>query len=101
LTSGALSIDRTTAAINVLASLGSVAPSYQQYVGNLFTSFAGNATDLFYSMEIPSGPLAIVPTLYDINPQTFAVATMPLIGVSNVIGSGFINGKLYGFTGDV
>jgi hypothetical protein len=75
-----LSIDPNTAAVVSLAHLGSIAPSEQTYLGNLFTSLAGNATDLFYTLEIPVGPNAIVPTLYDINTQTFAVTSRPLVG---------------------
>jgi hypothetical protein len=95
-----LAIDPNTAATISVAHLGAIAPSEQIYIGNLFTSLAGNATDLFFTMEIPTGPLQLAPTLYDINTLTFAVSSVPITGTSNLIGSGWIHGALYGFTGD-
>lgn len=95
-----LSIDPTTAVVTSLGLVAGLAPSEQVYQGNLFTSLSGNATDLFYTLEIPTGPLQIAPTLYDINALTRAAISRPLLGISDVIGSGWINGTLYGFTGD-
>ena len=95
-----LSFNHTTGAATLLGAVSGLAPSEQIYMGNLFTSLAGNATDLFFTLEIPTGPLAIAPTLYDINPLTRTSTSKLLVGISNVIGSGWINGKVYGFTGD-
>jgi hypothetical protein len=95
-----LSIDPSNGSTADLGLIAALPPSDQQYIGNLVTSFSGNATDLFFTMEIFSGPNQLAPTLYDINPHTLAATSQPLIGVDNVIGSGWIGGQLYGFTGD-
>jgi PEP-CTERM motif-containing protein len=98
--SNLLSLNPLTGAATLAGNVSGLAPSEQVYQGNLFTSFSGNATDLFYTLEIPTGPLQIAPTLYDIEPLTHTATAKPLIGISDVIGSGWIQGTLYGFTGD-
>ena len=64
-----------------------------------FTSLAGNGTNLFFTYEAP--PFVSSPqdsTLYRVNPNTGTATAIGLTGVSEIGGSGFIGGKLYGLT---
>jgi len=83
-----------------LTSLGTVALPTQEsdYSGNMTTSFNGNATTLYYTLEISGGPNQTGPTLFAINPQTLAVTSIALTGLQGrLIGSGFIGNVFYGF----
>jgi len=108
LTSGALyalnfsnrlfSIDSGTGALALLGMLPLPAQE-DAYIGNMTTSFNGNSTSLFYTLEISSGPNTTGPTLFQIDPFTLQVTSMALSNLtSRIIGSGFIGGTLYAFT---
>ncbi|MSV30350.1 MAG: hypothetical protein EXQ52_16650 [Bryobacterales bacterium] len=89
-----------------LALLGTLPLPQQEdaYVGNMTTSFNGNATHLFYSLEISEGPNTTGPTLFEIDPLTLQMTSLGLTNLtSRIIGSGFIGDTLYAFTefGDI
>lgn len=97
------SIDSGTGALTLRGLL----PLPQQedaYIGNMTTSFNGDATGLFYTLEISEGPNATGPTLFQIDPNTLQVTSTPLLNLSSrIIGSGFVDGEMYAFTefGDI
>ena len=98
-----VSLNPSTGAATILGTVAGLPPSEQVYQGNLATSLAGSGTDLFFTIEVPTGPFTTGPTLFDINPLTRTSTSHPLTGIDGVIGSGWINGQLIGFadTGEI
>lgn len=93
-----LSVNTSTAAVTSLGTLA-LPTAEQQYDSNMVTSFNGDGTFLYYTLEISSGPNATGPTLFQIDPVTLAVTSHALTGLtSRIIGSGFVGGLFYGFT---
>jgi hypothetical protein len=93
------SVDTATAGLSLLGSplLPTQETSYD--AGNMATSFNGDGTHLFYTLEIFSGPNQTGPSLFRIDPATLQVTTTAMTGLpSPIIGSGFVGGLLYGFT---
>lgn len=65
---------------------------------NFSNSLSGNATELFYTLQIYSGAGMQAAELYGINPATAATTLLGPIGASGIVGSGFANSALYGFS---
>jgi hypothetical protein len=66
------SIDSGTGALGLLGTLA-LPTQDDAYIGNMTTSFNGNSSHLFYTLEISSGPNTTGPALFDINPLTLQV----------------------------
>ena len=92
------SVNTGTGALSLLGSLA--LPTQElDYSGNMVTSFNGDATHLYFTLEIAGGPNQTAAALYRIDPGTLAVASVALQGLtSRIIGSGFVNGAYYAFT---
>ena len=92
------SIDSATGALKLLGTLP-LPPQEPSYIGNMTTSFNGDATHLYYSIEISEGPNTTGPTLYKIDPVALRVSSTRLKKEpSRIIGSGFIADGLCAFT---
>lgn len=95
-----LAVNTSTAPLSLLGTLGLPAQE-QQYDGNMVTSFNGDNQYLYYTLEIDAGPNAIATTLFRIDPATLQSASRALVGLTGrLIGSGFVGGAYYGFTGE-
>jgi hypothetical protein len=66
-------------------------------IPNYANSLAGDGSRLFYTLMINSA--GIPSTLYTLDATTGKATSVGPIGVADVIGSGFVDGTLYGFTG--
>ena len=77
----------------------SLPPQENEYIGNMVTSLAGDGSNLYYTLEIFEGKRKLAPTIFTIDPVKQTVTSKPLKNAGIVIGSGFINGALYLFTG--
>lgn len=91
------SVDTGSGALSLLGS-PLLPPQEPLYDGNMTTSFNGDGTYLYYSIEVSGGPNQTGPTLFRIDPATLQVTATPLTGLpSRLIGSGFVEGIFYGF----
>jgi hypothetical protein len=97
-------INTDTAALTPLGKVPGLPPQEMDYTGNMFTSLTGDGTRLFFTIEIAEGPRKTGPTLYVINPQNAVLgvtaSNRPVKLQGTAIGSGFVNGSLYVFTGE-
>ena len=86
-----------TQALQVL----SLPPQEQQYDGNMLTSLTGDASYLYYTLEIVDGQRKLPPTIFTIDPvKQQVINSKPMSKVvTQAIGSGMINGVLYLFGG--
>ena len=94
------SVNTATAAVTQLGALG-LPLQEQQYDGNMVTSFNGDGTFLYYTLEISGGAKATGPTLFRINPANLQITSVAMTGLAGrIIGSGFVGSIFYGFTDD-
>jgi len=87
-------VNGSTAATTFVSHLLDFTPD-----GFVATSLAGDGTNLYFGYG--AAPFAIVPhdeTLYLVNPNTGAIATLGPVGIETIGGSGYIGGVLYGYS---
>lgn len=87
------SINLLTGAATLIGSTG-ILP----IIANEDYSLAGNGTELFYTEEQGSDGSVLASTLYSINETTAASSTIGLTGIHDIVGAGFTDGTLYGYT---
>jgi hypothetical protein len=92
------SVDRRTGAATLIGPTGIPVIVFRQYSSSL----AGDCHSLFFTLaeRDDAGNLILPPSLYRIDPRN---AAYTLVGPTAraVVGSGFINGTLYGFSRDL
>jgi hypothetical protein len=97
-------INKDTAALTPLGTVPGLPPQEMDYEGTMFTSLAGDDERLYFTIQIVEGPRKTGPTLFIINPQNLVfglkASSKPVNVPGTAIGSGYINGGLYVFTGE-